>query len=243
MFLIDILFPKVCRYCGDPYREGLSNVLCGACFDSIQPYEGICCDHCGIALAEGAFADSVRPRCRDCGNRDYFLGATKAFGSYTGPLRLAHHAFKFEGMEALAEILAEKMTGESSGSFWNSVDALVPVPLSAERERERGYHPARLLAGAIAKRVQKPVKETLVKSISTPAQMSLSRQRRLTNPKGAYRYAGSQPPLSQVVLVDDVLTTGATLEECAKVLRQAGVSVVKAVVYGRTPHHFETGAV
>ncbi len=243
MFLIDTLFPKVCRYCGDPFREGLSNVLCASCFDSIQPYEGIRCDHCGIVLAEGAFAGSVRPRCRDCGSRDYFLAETRAFGSYVGALRLAHHAFKFEGMEALAEVLAEKMTSESSVSFWDGVEALVPVPLSAERERERGYHPARLLAKAIARRVHKPLKEPLVKSVSTPAQMSLSRQKRLTNPKGAYRYVGSQPTPSQIVLVDDVLTTGATLEECAKVLRQAGVSVVKAVVYGRTPHDFEAEAV
>ncbi len=243
MFLIDTLFPKVCRYCGDPFREGLSNVLCASCFDSVEPYEGVRCGHCGIALAVGAFEGSVRPRCRDCGDRDYFLTETRAFGAYRGPLRLAHHAFKFEGMEALAEVLAEKMTAESSDSFWEGVDAIVPVPLSSERERERGYHPARLLAGAIAKRVRKPLKETIVKTISTPAQMSLSRQKRLTNPKGAYRYVGSQPPASQVVLVDDVLTTGATLEECAKVLRQAGVSVVKAVVYGRTPHHFEAEAV
>ena len=111
MFLIDVVFPKVCRHCGDSFQTGLSNILCLTCFDSIKPYEGIRCDHCGIALPEGAFAGAVRPRCGDCGSGDYFLGETRAFGSYAGPLRLAHHAFKFEGMEALAEILAERMTG------------------------------------------------------------------------------------------------------------------------------------
>jgi ComF family protein len=239
MFLIDMVFPKACRHCGDCFQAGLSNVLCLACFDSIKPYEGIRCDHCGIALPEGAFAGAARPRCRDCGNGDYFLGETLAFGAYTGPLRLAHHAFKFEGMEALAEILAERMTREISAAFWATAEAIVPIPLSAERERERGYHPARLLGRAIAERVQKPLRECLVKSISTPPQMSLSRQKRLLNIRGAFRYAGPRPAPSEVVLVDDVLTTGATLEEGAKVLRQAGVSAVKAVVYGRTPHDFE----
>ncbi len=241
MFLLDLLFPKVCRSCGDPFRAGLSNILCQSCFDSIASYGGVRCGHCGLPLPERAFEDSTRARCADCGDGEYFLEETRSFGAYGGPLRLAHHAFKFEGMERLGKILAEKMSGEIPAAFWDGVEGIVPVPLSSERERERGYHPARILAKELAKGVDKPLGEWLRKIRSTPAQMSLSRQARLVNPKGTYRYIGPQPAPAQVVLVDDVLTTGATLEECAKVLRKAGVARVKAVVFGRTPRDFGEG--
>ncbi|MGH7739615.1 MAG: double zinc ribbon domain-containing protein, partial [bacterium] len=239
---VDLLFPKTCGHCGDPFRSGLSNILCGSCFDAIQPYEGIRCARCGVSLPEGGFADSARPRCRDCGEGNSFLGETFSFGDYSGALRLAHHAFKFEGMPSLGKRLAAKMAQGIPGSFWTDVETLVPVPLSAERERERGYHPARILAQALAKRIGKPSRDYLTKPISNPAQMSLSREKRLGNPKGAYCYAGPFPSPGRVVLVDDVLTTGATLEECAKVLYKAGVAHIQAVVYGRTPRNFKESA-
>ena len=177
--MIDLLFPKICRFCGDSFRVGLSNILCQSCFDSIEPYSGIRCGHCGIPLPGRAFEGSARTRCADCGEGDYFLEEARAFGAYGGPFRLAHHAFKFEGMESLGPLLAKKMSPEISGDFWEGVEAIVPVPLSSERERERGYHPARILAREVAKGADKPIGEWLEKIRSTPAQMSLSRQARL----------------------------------------------------------------
>ncbi|HET9870180.1 MAG TPA: ComF family protein, partial [bacterium] len=186
----------------------------------------------------GAFEGSARPRCADCGEGDYALEETLAFGAYQGPLRLAHHAFKFEGMERLGARLADRMAGEVPAGFWEGAAALVPVPMSAERERERGYHPARLLARRLSARAGLPLGDWLRKVRPTPPQMSLDRAKRLTGPKGAFRYAGPSPGPEAVVLVDDVLTTGATLEECARVLRRAGWARIRAVVFGRTPRDF-----
>jgi ComF family protein len=163
------------------------------------------------------------------------LDQTRAFGAYDGALRLAHHSFKFEGMEGLKADLAGKMLEASPVSFWSGVEAIIPVPLSPERERERGYNPAFLLAKELSKQTGIPVRVSLRKIRPTKPQMSLSREERLKNPKGVYSMAEKADPAAKVVLVDDVFTTGATLEECAKTLKKAGVEWVGAIVFGRTP--------
>ena len=237
-FIRDLLFPKICQRCGEGFGEGLSNILCGACFDSISVYEDPLCGHCGISLPARAFEDARLLRCRDCGDEDYFLDQVRAVGPYEGALRIAHHGFKFEGMEALKLDLARKMVSFSIPAFWEGVEALAPVPLSAERERERGYNPAALLAVEISRVTRIPFKPMLRKIKSTQPQMSLKREERLKNPKGAYQLGGQGAVPLKVVLVDDVFTTGATLEECAKVLKKAGVSWVGGIVCGRTPRYF-----
>lgn len=235
--LTDLLFPKICERCGEGFRDGLSNILCRSCFDSIPAYEDPVCDHCGISLPVRAFEGSVLLRCRDCGQEPYFLDKVRSVGPYEGALRIAHHGFKFEGMETLTSALAGKMVSHSIPAFWEGVEALVPVPLSAERERERGYNPATLLAAEIAKATLIPVWPILKKKKSTSPQMSLTRNERLKNPRGAYAIDSPSPQIQKLLLVDDVFTTGATLEECAKVIKKAGVSWVGAIVFGRTPRH------
>ena len=232
--LTDLFFPKICQRCGERFEEGLSNILCGACFAAGSFYEDPVCDHCGVSLAPGAFEDAALLRCRDCGDENYYLDKVRALGPYEGAMRIAHHGFKFEGMESLKGPLAHKMVSTFPPAFWVGVEALVPVPLSAERERERGYNPAELLATEISQDVQIPLRLLLRKTKSTRPQMSLTREERLKNPKGTYQFQlqGSLP--SKAVMVDDVFTTGATLEECARVLKKGGVHWVGAIVIGRT---------
>jgi len=238
--ILGFVFPKICGHCGNKFKAGLSNVLCQECFDSISPYEDPTCGHCGVSLPPRAFEDAVRFRCRDCGEGEYALDLVRALGPYEGPLRIAHHAFKFEGMENLKCELAEKMVGVIPAFFWRDVGALVAVPLSPERERERGYNPAFLLAIEISKLIHIPVVPSIRKIRSTTPQMSLTREERLHNPKDAYRVETRQALPAKVILVDDVFTTGATLEECAKILKKSEVLWVGALVFGRTPHNLTT---
>ncbi len=228
----DALYPPICRHCGDSFRDGLSNILCAPCFDSARAYDEPACAHCGLGLLPGAFEGARVVRCVECGDEEYHLDLVKAVGPYEGPLRLAHHAFKFEGMEHLAGRLAGRMAMKIRA--FEGVEALVPVPLSSERERERGYHPARLLAREIARSSGLRVVEALRKITSTPAQVSLDREERLRNLDGVFEPERKTAIPDRVVLVDDVYTTGGTLEECAKTLKLAGAGWVGAIVLGRT---------
>ena len=228
-------FPKVCGRCGDVFDDGLSNILCRKCFDAIPAYDDPICRHCGIGLPPRAFEGSGEPHCSDCGGEDYFLDACRAFGPYEGSLRLAHHAFKFEGMEHLGGVLGSRAA--SLASRFEGIEALVPVPVRPERERERGYHPAWVLALEISKITGYPVGEYLRKVLPTKPQVDLDKKERLRNLWGAFEYVGPRKPNKRVLLVDDVYTTGGTLEECAETLKSSGVAWVGAVVLGRTPHH------
>lgn len=108
------------------------------------------------------------------------------------------------------------------------VDALVPVPLHPRRESDRGYNQARLLAIAVAERTNLPVHDALVRELDTRQQVSLSADLRHTNMAGAFRTQAHVAGCN-IVLIDDVFTTGATLHECARSLRAAGAARVEAV--------------
>lgn len=235
-FFLDVFFPKVCNHCGDSFRAGLSNVLCHPCFNGIEPYEIPSCDHCGVSLPPRAFEGAVQPRCEDCGDWPYYLDQTWSLGSYEGPLRLVHHAFKFGGMEHLKSPIVKKMLNHLPEKFGDGIEVIIPVPMSPEKERERGYNPSSLLATEFSTHMGVPVKPVLKKVRSTVPQRLLARDKRLQNQKGVFQVVGNGL-ISKVLLVDDVFTTGATLEECAKVLKKAGAQWVGAVVWGRTPHH------
>jgi competence protein ComFC len=229
-----LLFPCICRHCGGTFRNGLSNVLCKDCFDSITPDSDPRCCLCGLPLPPAAFEGAAFMRCKDCRDRNSPLDGVRAFAPYDGALRLAHHFFKFEGMPSLAPILGARMAGLLADEWKGNAGVLVPVPLSPDRERERGYNPSRLLAQEILRLTGLAVAEGLVKIRSTEPQMKLDRKERLQSPRGAYALKKGFVPPANVVLVDDVVTTGATLEECARMLKKGGASEVKAVLLGRT---------
>ena len=231
---VDLLFPKICRFCGDPFREGLSNILCEKCWGSIRPYRGILCPRCGVSVGQDD-DDLTGFFCLDCEGENGAIDKTWSYGPYEGALRIVHHGFKFEGLQSLATPMAVQVAGVVPKP---DVEWLVPVPVFAVKERERGYNPALDLAIALSDLWAIPVQNGLRKIKNTPAQMSLSQKERLKNPRGAFATnLGGKIP-SKVLLVDDVFTTGATLEECAGILKKAGVDWVGAVVWGRTPKNF-----
>jgi len=229
---MDLAFPRLCRHCGDPFDEGLSNILCADCYDSARRYGEKACSHCGLGLPPGAFEGTEEPRCLECGDGEYHLNRTVATGPYEGPVRIAHHAFKFEGMEHLHALLGARMAALLPRL--GAGDALVPIPLSPERERERGYHPSRLLAAEVSRLSGIPLLECLDKARPTPAQVSLDRLERLRNLRGVFAPRRGTILPESPILVDDVYTTGGTLEECARTLKRAGVTWVGALVLGRT---------
>lgn len=156
---------------------------------------------------------------------------------YTSPWKELISAFKFEGQAGLAYFLAQQMQHTPAiAQLVQAGDYLVPVPLSAQRLRERGFNQALLLAQQLC--AQRSLTQGLIRWRNTPAQSGLSRQERLLNlnqafmvpPQSAQHLRGSR-----VVLLDDVLTTGATLRACTQALLSAGVARVDVVVLARTP--------
>jgi ComF family protein len=151
-------------------------------------------------------------------------------GTYAGPLRDAVVWLKYHDRRSLARdlglLLAVSL--EEQREAWLP-DALVPVPIHPRRRRERGYNQAELLAAALSELTGLPVRDALERVADTPPQVDLSREQRWQNVRGAFAPRAGLSPGRRPVLIDDVQTTGATLEEGARALRAAGAHVVYAL--------------
>jgi len=146
-----------------------------------------------------------------------------------GPLRQAIHAFKYEGLRALAGTLGEILYDSWEADPW-PVDTIVPVPLHPERLRQRGYNQSSLLARELSRRVGLPVVEgTLLRVVATPPQVGLHAKQRASNVENAFGFHDRGLMGRKVLLIDDVLTTGSTLRACAHAALQGSADAVWAL--------------
>lgn len=202
MGLLDTLLPPACAGCG---RFGL--LLCDTCRGAFRPpsdpADRFAAPDAGTVIGE------------------HVILAVAAF-AYEGPLRKVLQRMKYAGAARLAAALADASLPALRRLLAISGPAtLVPVPLHPERERERGFNQAALLAHALSRGAGVPVQRLLVRGRATKKQHELDRAARLRNLAGAFRVAdGRRPPV--VIVVDDILTTSATMEVCAAAVRAAG---------------------
>jgi ComF family protein len=168
-----------------------------------------------------------------CRNRLRWLARARAAAAYEGPLEKAIHRFKYEGWRALAPALAALMADRLAADAPPD-PVLVAVPLHRRRRRARGYNQSELLAAAVRTRLglQQPPGR-LERLRDTPPQVGLDRLRRHENVAGAFVWQGAPLAGRSVVVVDDVATTGATLDACARALRKAGSGPVHAWTIAR----------
>ncbi|MHB1296007.1 MAG: double zinc ribbon domain-containing protein [Anaerolineae bacterium] len=219
--MLDLLFPPHCVAC---HRAGAW--LCQDCLAAVQAIRPPICPHCGAPrMAAG--------RCRACRQGPSSLDGMRSVAWHRPPLSEAVHALKYEGMRVLADSLAALMA-----ACWQDqalpVDVLIPLPLHPARERRRGYNQSALLARALGRTLHLPVEERwVVRARDTRAQVGLSRTARRENVAGAFAAQGNAAAGRRVLLIDDVMTTGATLEACAEALRQAGAVEVWALTLTR----------
>lgn len=171
------------------------------------------------------------------GETRYYLAGISALGEYRGDLKDMVYLLKYRGQREMAEALAPPLARHLSGYFsrgeWQFPGGVVPVPLHPRRLESRGFNQAEELAGALGRQLGLPVINCLERVKDTRSQTRLSRQERFLNVRGAFRLAesfpGNYPP--SLLLVDDVYTTGATLNECAGALhREAGVKAIYGAV-------------
>jgi len=180
------------------------------------------------------------PLCPDCFSQIKFMKphlGVHCAAEYQGVMRDAIHQMKFRKKRKLAEplgVLMVKYISRSPALAMEEVDCLVPVPLHRRRLRERGFNQAELLGKVVSRYYEKPVVNALVRVKDTRAQFALPRAERLTNIKGAFRVADYRAvEKKNVLLVDDIYTTGATLSECGRMLKAAGASRIEILSLSR----------
>ena len=226
--VLDLVFPALCPVCQVILDADRRDPLCGRCWCSITRLGPPGCDVCGTACAPS------RP-CSTCTTDPPPYDYARSAAIYEGALREALHAFKFSRKRALARPLGDLALEQCAASLPEGIEAVIPVPLARERERERGFNQALLLARRIAGRLELPTRPRwLVRVRATRPQSDLSAAERRANVRGAFR-ASRRVAGRHVVVVDDILTTGATLGECARALREAGAWRVGVVTVARVP--------
>ena len=200
------------------------------------------CAHCGITLSpddqETAHTLTTKGHstlCAHCRKAPFQLDGMRACAFHSGPLREAIHQLKYEGLRSLAAPLGRLMAQTwAEAAPASDLDAIVPVPLHPARQRERGYNQAALLAREFSSSVRRPVVEgEMARVKATVPQIDLSAEQRRDNVQGAFRCTKGSLAGKRVLLVDDVCTTGATLEAAAAALYQAGAVSVWSFTLAR----------
>lgn len=230
--LLDLLFPPrpECPFCGAPEVKG---EICKTCLALLRAYRLLLhCRLCGRLFAPAVpLARGSARLCDECQMQEWPFTLARALGPYEGILKEAVHRFKYEGFRQLAKPLAALMAEQIlTEELWSvaDMDLLLPVPLTYNRMRRRGFNQSALLAKELGSRLKIPVRERiLVKVTDTPAQAGLSKAERGENLKDSFRVADKQALRGKtVLLIDDVFTTGNTVSYIAAVMRQAGVGQV-----------------
>jgi ComF family protein len=219
--LLDLILPPRCGVC-----RKLGSWLCDRCRSRIRRLEEPLCRRCGVEVA------SARNEC-GCRARLTSLARLRSAVAYEGPIEVAVHRFKYQGWRRLAEplalLLAERLVVEGVAA-----QTVVAVSLHPSRMRQRGFNQAELLAGELRKRLFLAAPAgVLVRTRSTPSQVGHDRRWRLENVRGAFEWRGSPLDGESILLIDDVATTGATLDACASALRSAGSGPVTGVSVAR----------
>lgn len=222
--IINHLFPSDCPVCGRLSDKLPVAPFCGECWNEIEKYAGPSCKICATP-----FSSEYAEICSDCMRKPPFFSKTHCFGIYSSILSEAINLFKFHGIKRLSRPLGRFLLEFNI----SGIEAIVPVPLSPEGLRRRGFNQSLLLAKAVSDNKNIPlIMDCLLKRTETRPQVGLPAKERARNLKGAF-VAAKQFTGKRIMLVDDVMTTGATANECSRQLLKAGASEVVVLTLAR----------
>jgi ComF family protein len=247
--LLSVLFPSHCRLCQAPLTQMSRLPVCPGCLADIRPLEGPLCAVCGERLMSRNLLQEKRdgglpapPSCLMCTQNEPAYTRAVAYGSYDAGLRGLIHLLKYERVRPAANLLgcmlADGVTG-LAGTLGPEAPVVVPVPLHTAKQRQRGFNQSELIAHAMLKR--KPAAldvrlntTVLLRHRATESQTGLTPSQRRDNLRGAFKVVrGDQISGRDILLIDDVFTTGSTVSECARVLRRAGAARVFVATVAR----------
>jgi competence protein ComFC len=236
--LVSVFFPGGCRLCERLLTRASRLPICEECLEAFPALPARVCAVCGSpALAASTLtpADGGQERtCLDCAERNYRFECARSYAAYRGVLVRAVVLLKFERIEPLAAYFGQRVASIVKRDGLTG-DIIVPVPLHRTRERERGFNQAELIAREVAKQLRLPLKAILLmRTKARPDKHILSNEERWRIVRGAFATRpGSQVDNKRVLLVDDVMTTGATLDACAEALLEAGAKSVIGLTVAR----------
>lgn len=221
--LLDLVFPARCAGCGN-----MGDLFCAACREQVQPVPQPICIRCGKPAERTG-------RCQACRDGVFQVSAIRAAAVYHEPISRVIHEFKYNGRRELSQPL-----GELLAEYWRarpvSVDLVVAVPLHKHRFNERGFNQSQLLAENLCRAASLSLvqPEVLRRERETQQQVHLGLAERQANVSGAFIWTGPDLASASVLLIDDVATTGATLEACGEALNTAGAGRVWALTVARS---------
>lgn len=207
---LDWVYPPCCGGCGLPGGR-----FCRDCQSRIEKIIGPICARCGQPLANAGL-------CRRCRNTPPSFSCLRSWAIFSGPLRNAIHRLKYRGDIALGEILARPLIEMVEMLRW-SVEAVVPVPAGIARKAERGYNQASIIGLPVALACGIPFQPGWLEKIrETPSQVGLTLRQRQENLRSAFKSAAGSAAGKRILIIDDVTTSGATMEACSRALLEGG---------------------
>jgi competence protein ComFC len=221
---LNILYPSLCPVCGKPSDSWRYSPVCSECWSQTGKYRGPACRVCALPLSS-----EYSSVCGQCIKEKPQYSKALFFGLYDGVLAEAINQLKFHGLKRLSKPLGRFLLDVDLPPF----DGIVPVPLSLKGLRQRGFNQSLLLAIVVSRHFKAPLlMDILSKKKETPPQIGLSKKERLYNLRNAFETKGDIESL-RLLLIDDVMTTGATANECSRMLMKAGAKEVIVLTLAR----------
>ena len=233
--LLNLIYPDRCFVCSAPLARRQDCGICSACWNKalalkIKPPR---CSSCGLPFQ--SFQDESEHLCGNCILHVPPYSGARSFGFYTAELSRLIQTLKFHGRRNTVELLAPLLAATLFANWSREdFDALVPVPLHPRRKRDRGYNQSELLARSLARQIQLACCEALVRVHPTAPQVGLTDSQRHENVRNAFRCRNAgQIAGKRILLIDDVMTTGATVASAAQALLDGGAMRVSVLTVAR----------
>jgi ComF family protein len=229
----EVIFPPQCLGCAEILHPFTGQIFCPVCSDKIKLVTGPLCSICGTTFSDSPASSHL---CGDCLENKTFFSYARSVFCYETFILKAIHQFKYRRNISVGETLASFMAGFSFPDIdFTDYSLIIPVPLHIKRLRERGFNQSLILARAIEKQRQVPVNFSLLKRRKfTLTQAGSKRDERKKNIRDAFEVTDRKKIAGKnVILIDDVYTTGATINECAKTMISAGAQKVAVLTLAR----------
>jgi ComF family protein len=236
--LFSLVFPSDCRICNSPLTAISSLPVCEPCLAQIAPLDGLLCRVCGEKLFSSYTDSSEGALCGMCRRAQPHFRRAVAYGAYEGALRDVIHLFKYHGTKPAGKLLGKLLHQAASAMALPDSVIVVPVPLWSGKRHARGFNQAEAIARSFlsfqsSSSIQLDT-SVLVRTRETASQTGLTRHQRRANVRGAFAVVKPEKVKGRSILVvDDVMTTGTTAGECARVLRRAGAKEVFVATVAR----------